>query len=257
MRLKDSSLYLCLSILLCRIPPLALVAARGAASPHMEIILPPVDTHHLGDIPQFSSNKASPHDSASKPLALSSQGSAAAALFLHSSNSKEIEASRPATTTNSKLKKRFLDNTGPLIQAPTPEYRITSLALLTTVDGNLHCIDTRNGELFWTRPPQAVGAIVSSNVTKYTKSRSRGSDTDIFASSSIEGEQDGTRPAGLLDGDIEYDSEDWTFIVEPAEIPRLYVYSNSSGLQKPMATEQSTLRGECIVWATENRVACI
>lgn len=94
-----------------------------------------------------------------------------------------------------------------------PEYVPTRHALLTTIDGELHCVDTTTGKFQWTRQPKAEGAVVSSNATKFSRSAA-------------------AAKAGLTEGqEQEYDAEDWTFIVEPSEIPMLYVYSNASGLQ--------------------------
>ncbi|KAF9957938.1 bifunctional endoribonuclease/protein kinase ire1 [Modicella reniformis] len=100
------------------------------------------------------------------------------------------------------------------------------MALLTTIDGDLHCINRGTGEVLWTRSPQVTGAVVSSNVTKY--SRSRNPNHDVLGGTSF---GTGAGVGAQLGGDIKYDSDDWTFIVEPSETPRLYLYSNASGLQ--------------------------
>ncbi|KAF9907247.1 bifunctional endoribonuclease/protein kinase ire1 [Lobosporangium transversale] len=139
---------------------------------------------------------------------------------------------------NPKYRKRVHDNhSGPVIRPREPDFIPTRLALLTTIDGDLHCIDKANGEIVWTRRSEARGAIVSSNITKYTRGPSRPSpplqQNDQQRLDNAIGElNESGAGGGSNHGDYSYNnSEDWTFIVEPSEIPRLYVYSNSSGLQ--------------------------
>ncbi|KAI1293416.1 bifunctional endoribonuclease/protein kinase ire1 [Mortierella claussenii] len=138
---------------------------------------------------------------------------------------------------NPKFRKRVHDNhSGPVIRPTEPDFIATRLALLTTIDGDLHCIDKANGEIVWTKPPEATGAIVSSNITKYTRSPARSTQSSGVDGGGLfggtEGGRDGVSGGQLDDSDSgSYSSEDWTFIVEPSEIPRLYVYSNTSGLQ--------------------------
>lgn len=142
-------------------------------------------------------------------------------------------------------------------RAPIPfaEYRLTPLALLTTVDGDLHCIDTKNGDIVWTRSPNGVGAVVSSNVTMeiYRESpmaggagtgTTPGPGTDVAheilgGRTNINGEAGGPLAGDDSDAtggaagasDTNYRKDDWTFIVEPSEKPSLYVHTKASGLQ--------------------------
>ncbi|KAG0328786.1 bifunctional endoribonuclease/protein kinase ire1 [Dissophora globulifera] len=249
MRLKDSSTYLCLSVWLCRISLVVhLLPHLSTASPRMEFLVPAAaDIQHLNDqLVQFPSKVAAVGTPAA--AAAAAAGAGAGGFYQYSSNSRDIVAalttsssssasssSSSSSSGKSKFSKRVHDNhSGPLIQPTKPEYLQTELALLTTVDGELHCIDRRNGEIVWTRAPQVMGAVVSSNVTKYTRSRSSNRAVNVLGQpTELAGLAGGDDTAGArhMDDDIKYDSEDWTFIVEPSEVPRLYVYSNTSGLQ--------------------------
>ncbi|KAF9180561.1 bifunctional endoribonuclease/protein kinase ire1 [Haplosporangium sp. Z 11] len=231
MRPKDSSPSLYLSSLVCRIAFLLhFISWFGESSPRMVISPPLADIQPLNDFARFPSNAAA--------ILPSTNDGSAGTIFAQLDNVREIELAASAAAVSSppsssspqkkRLQKRLLDNNpGPLIRPePVPEYRPAGLALLTTVDGDLHCINKGNGEILWTRPPRAVGAIVSSNVTKFTTNKNtgrQGHDIDIG-----NGNPDETQ----VGSDVKYDSEGWTFIVEPSEIPQLYVYSNTSGLQR-------------------------
>lgn len=142
-------------------------------------------------------------------------------------------------------------------RAPIPiaEYLLTPLALLTTVDGDLHCIDTKNGEVVWTRSPKGVGAVVSSNVTKEMNRESPmtggasagttpGPGTDVGheilggltgingeAGGPMAGDNSGATGGATGTSGPKYSKDDWTFIVEPSEKPSLYVHTKASGLQ--------------------------
>ncbi|KAG0261871.1 bifunctional endoribonuclease/protein kinase ire1 [Mortierella polycephala] len=230
MRPKDSSPSLYLSSLVCRIALLLhFVSWFGESSPRMVISPPLADIQPLSDFAQFPPNAAA--------ILPSTNGGSARTIFAQLDNTREIElaastaaaSSSPSSSSPQKkrLQKRLLDNNpGPLIRPePVPEYRPAGLALLTTVDGDLHCINKGNGEILWTRPSRAVGAIISSNVTKFTSSQrtsKQGHDIDGGK---------GNPDEAQVGSKVKYDSEGWTFIVEPSEIPQLYVYSNTSGLQ--------------------------
>lgn len=145
-------------------------------------------------------------------------------IFPESSHSLQVPGSSSGTPSTPKKKqhsKRVLDNhQGPVIR-PDGDFNPISMVLLTTIDGGLHCINKGTGKVIWTRRAQAVGAVVSTNVTRFSRNKSE-----------FMGRASARAGVGAqLDGDVYYDSEDWTFIVEPSEIPRLYIYSNSTGLR--------------------------
>ncbi|KAF9410138.1 bifunctional endoribonuclease/protein kinase ire1 [Podila epigama] len=110
------------------------------------------------------------------------------------------------------------------ITPPRPEYAPTRYALLTTIDGELHCVETLTGKFLWSRPATAKGAVVSSSATKFAREAAAASTSSSSSSSS-------SGLAGEQQQQQKYDAEDWTFIVEPSEVPMLYVYSSSNGLQ--------------------------
>ncbi|KAG0048188.1 bifunctional endoribonuclease/protein kinase ire1 [Gryganskiella cystojenkinii] len=203
------------------------------------VISPPLpDIHSLEFTPQFSSqaqqgqgpaaaassNQAFLPGKNSASEAFGSQLGNAHRVIIEQVNNqyqKRTDAVVPATKPNkSKFEKRFRDSHdgAELIRPQGPRYQAIGRALLTTVDGFLHCIDTRTGNVEWYRAPESVGAVVSSNATYTSNVMSNMSGTD----GTVGGEQR---------EDKKSESEDWTFIVEPSEVPQLYVYSEKSGLQ--------------------------
>jgi len=216
MRSRASAIHLCLGVL-CRISLLIHFTSSALASPRLEVIQ---DFHEISG---FTSNTPAADQ---PPLVLlpgiKSNG------FPESSNSLEIPepAGVPSPPPKKKLHKRVWDSQEePTIQSHVPEYQQVWMALLTTIDGDLHCINKGTGDVLWTRSANAIGAVVSSNVTRFSRNRDP-DNNDLLGSASV-----GTRVGAQLDGDVHHDSENWTFIVEPAEVPTLYVYSNTSGLQ--------------------------
>ncbi|KAF8951169.1 hypothetical protein BGZ46_004129, partial [Entomortierella lignicola] len=252
MRLKDSSTYLYLSILLCRI---SLIPTLITASPGMVIsipqqvdIQPPLVKKDNSQYIHSHPSVAAAGSAASSQLLIPHENPRGKVTFYpHSNdqhvNSKDLEAFEgiPTTKVNTpskssrkgKLVKRVWDDngSGPVIESEKPEFHPIALSILSTVDGDLHCINTANGDVIWRRPSKVTGAIVSSNITTYLSSssrdRNRNDDLDNIsgsARSQLDGEDDG-------EDDHEYDSKDWMFIVEPSDTPKLYVYSHKSGLQ--------------------------
>jgi len=143
-------------------------------------------------------------------------------------------ASASSSPSTRKIKKRFFagfdspqESQGSAIIAPVkPEYVSDQSALLATIDGELHCVETTTGKFRWTRQPKVEGAVVSSNATKFSRSAA-------------------VAKAGLTE-EQEFDADDWTFIVEPSEIPMLYMYSNSSGLQVSIKDKKERKGCTCV-----------
>ncbi|KAF9924477.1 bifunctional endoribonuclease/protein kinase ire1 [Mortierella alpina] len=277
MRLKDSSVYLCLSILLCRISLLLFLLALGDTSLVISKSLPnihplaelarlspaatsgpippsgasPLDSSldlqdsnsrpavpvekkrkhqkrvldiHSGafirtDVPDFvDANLAIVPQAASNPIPPSGESSP-------SGNSLDLQGSNSGPTVPAEKKrkhqKRVLDNhSGPIIRPNVPDFVDANRAIVSTLDGHLHCINTQNGSIYWTRGPQTTGAVVSTNRFSMRPEASNG-----LLAHSVSG-------APRLEGQPgKQSTEDLTFIVEPSETPQLYVYSNISGLQ--------------------------
>ncbi|KAF9081117.1 bifunctional endoribonuclease/protein kinase ire1 [Mortierella sp. AD031] len=301
MRLKDSYKYLCLSILLYRISLLAfLLSTLGyatEASPRMVVSSP--DMAHLAAVaaasaagripppppPPFNTDPNSPDNKKHNNIVIPSNGHnnnnhahththththnhnkggnsfAIDILGKNINNNNNNNNNQPATVKRNPVHK--YQKRAPI---PLPEYQLTPLALLTTVDGDLHCIDTKTGKVIWTRSPKGVGAIVSSNVTRFMTTRnSRGpsssaspleggggddSSRRIIITEAVAGTDitydvlggDSSPSGPLADGSgattttgtggARHNKDDWTFIVEPSENPTLYVYSTASGLQR-------------------------
>ncbi|KAF9963017.1 bifunctional endoribonuclease/protein kinase ire1, partial [Mortierella alpina] len=211
MRLKDSSMYLCLSILLCRISLLFFLLALGDT--HMVISTSLHNSHPLAELARLppAAGPGSIAPSGASPLGSS--------LDLQGSNSGptgHVEKKR-------KHHKRVLDNhSGPIIRPNVPDFIDANLAIVSTLDGHLHCINNRDGSIFWTRSPQAAGAVVSTN--RFSMRSEAGNELlahSVGGAPRLEGQP----------GTGKQSTEDLTFIVEPSETPQLYVYSNISGLQ--------------------------
>lgn len=244
-------MYLCLSILLCRISLLLFLLALGDTS--LVISHSPPNVHPLGELATLHNVAASgpvvPAGPSPLGNSLDLQGSSNAPVVLtenkrkHQKRALEIHSehfsgphvpdvvdvnlavnSGPVVPTEKKRKhqKRVLDNhTGPIIRPHVPDFVDANLAIVSTLDGHLHCIDNRDGSIFWTRGPQASGAVVSSN--RFSM-RPEASSNELLAHS--------VGGAPRLEGQPgKQSTEDLTFIVEPSETPQLYVYSNISGLQ--------------------------
>ncbi|KAF9370779.1 hypothetical protein CPB97_002487, partial [Podila verticillata] len=227
MRVRDSVHSMYLSLVLWQVAFLLYLAPTlGECSPRMDI------THPLADIPMADfHNTQQPQFPPVKPIAVASsnfhaggvhagaaKGSFKQAAAIPVGGGRPAPASASSSPSARKHHKRVFagfdsqESQGSAIIAPTkPEYVPTRYALLATIDGELHCVETITGKFQWTRQPKAEGAVVSSNATKFSRSAA-------------------AAKAGLTE-EQEFDAEDWTFIVEPSEIPMLYVYSNSSGLQ--------------------------
>ncbi|KAF8941162.1 bifunctional endoribonuclease/protein kinase ire1 [Haplosporangium gracile] len=287
MRLKDSSKYLCLSILLYRISLLAFLLASlstfSEASPRMIVsssdirhlpslndhrAAPPPPVHIPPPPPSNSGGGGNAGDTRRKPIIISSPnggahhhkhtggGSSLEIDLLGNRNFNNNRPPPPAPAKGNPVPKSHHQKRAPI---PFAEYRLTPLALLTTVDGDLHCIDTKNGEVVWTRSPKGVGAVVSSIVTKDMNRESSmagaaGSTTPLGPGTDVGHEIPGGRigingeSSGPLAGDNsgasgaaggaggaggpKYNKDDWTFIVEPSEKPSLYVHTKASGLQR-------------------------
>ncbi|KAF9907889.1 bifunctional endoribonuclease/protein kinase ire1 [Linnemannia zychae] len=261
MRLKDSYKYLCLSILLYRISLLAFllsaftqVAAAAAASPQMLASGSSPDIRHIppinGHLAAASGEKAQNAKHIVIPPSLhhhrhtTSGPSLEIDLLGGGSNKNSNNNNNRAPAKGNPVPKSHHQKRAPVSM---PEYRLAPRALLTTIDGDLHCINTKNGEIVWTRSPKGVGAVVST-VTNFTTSMGRASPmgpatgTDVgheildSKGSRIAGSSESGSPlgdaGGTGSGGAKYDKDDWTFIVEPSEKPRLYVFSTASGLQR-------------------------
>ncbi|KAF9107552.1 bifunctional endoribonuclease/protein kinase ire1 [Mortierella sp. AM989] len=266
MRLKDSSMHLYLGILLCRISLfLHLANSIVTASPSVVITIPQPDIQPPlvnNDNSQFIPNSPAAAGSASSQILIPHQNPRGKATYYphpngDNINSKGLEAypvvptgasSSPSPSGKGKFAKRFLDNhTGPLIQPKEPDFLPTRLSILTTVDGDLHCIDRANGEVLWTRPAKVTGAIVSSNITTFQRNTRSENSNNIFGDSngngsgaqldgSSTGDNGSTDNNDNDDEDIKYESKNWIFIVEPSDNPMLYVYSSQSGLLQPVGS---------------------
>ncbi|KAK3815604.1 MAG: hypothetical protein JOS17DRAFT_795101 [Linnemannia elongata] len=284
MRLKDSSKYLCLSILLYRISLLAFLLATlsnfSEASPRMLVSsssdirhIPPLNDHlaaapppppaHIPPPPPSNSGGGgNAGDTRRKPIIISSPNGAHHHKHTGDGSSLDIDLlsnrnfnNRPPPThaKGNPVPKSHHQKRAPI---PIAEYLLTPLALLTTVDGDLHCIDTKNGEVVWTRSPKGVGAVVSSNVTKEMNRESPmtggasagttpGPGTDVGheilggltgingeAGGPMAGDNSGATGGATGTSGPKYSKDDWTFIVEPSEKPSLYVHTKASGLQR-------------------------
>jgi len=227
MRPRDPSVFLYMSLLFSRISLLLfLLSALGSASPSRNLVISPSLTHIQSlDFSKFPANAAAV--AASDPVLGSeffdTQLSNTKRTVIHEGDRAGAVAAGaavvvPPKPNSSKLHKRILnDGTGAIIGGPpTPKHWPTGRALLTTVDGYLHCINTANGNIDWSLPPTAVGAVVSSNASK-----------DMSSAHSADADNKST----LGEEEAQPESEDWTFIVEPSEEPRLFLYSEKRGLQ--------------------------
>ncbi|KAF9580796.1 bifunctional endoribonuclease/protein kinase ire1, partial [Lunasporangiospora selenospora] len=188
-----------------------------------------------------------------------------------SSSQPDSSLSTPSTANKPKrLQKRFHDNhEGPIIRPPPEskpayDYMRTPFTLLTTVDGHLYCIDASNGQLLWSKEPKAGGAVVSSNATKFSQQQQRqqqqsATDAESGAKAGTElgvGKELGTRTGGPRSDDQEqkHGNEDLTFIIEPAEEPRLFVYSKSNGLQ-PVGSLVELVNSAPRIWPDLKRIS--
>ncbi|KAF9128368.1 hypothetical protein BGW39_005121, partial [Mortierella sp. 14UC] len=174
MRLKDSYKYLCLSILLYRISLLALllsafteVAAAAAASPRMlassspDIRHIPLINDHLAAAASASGQQGQNSKRIVIPPNLHHHKHTASGPSLEidllgggrNKNSNSNNNRSPAK--GNPVPKSHHQKRAPISK---PEYQLIPRALLTTVDGDLHCINTKNGEVVWTRSPKGVGA---------------------------------------------------------------------------------------------------
>ncbi|GJJ72815.1 serine/threonine-protein kinase/endoribonuclease IRE1 [Entomortierella parvispora] len=235
MRPRDQSMFLYMSLLFSRISLLLfLISALGSASPSPNLVISPLTDIRSLDFSKFPANGVA---AASNPVYASAgragRGEVFDAQLSHTKRTVIHEGGGagaisagaavvvPPKPNNSKLQKRILnDGTGAIIAPPPPARHIPAgRALLTTVDGYLHCVNTGNGNIDWSLPPTSVGAVVSSNATKFSNGMSSAFSTDADNKSTL-GEEE-ARP----------ESEDWTFIVEPSEEPRLFLFSEKSGLQ--------------------------
>ncbi|KAG0199934.1 bifunctional endoribonuclease/protein kinase ire1 [Mortierella sp. GBA30] len=241
MRLKDSSTYLCLSILLCRISLLLLVLlAIGETSPSPRLVItsPTFDIQPLNDFaafpPDASATILPPSSSLGAGDIVHGDHRALQALDSINNNNNDNHNSDKAPTLQSRKKKRVLDNhTGPVIQPPGPEYKVSGLRVLTTVDGHLHCISADSGEILWTHEPRVDGAVVASNISFF---KTGATDVERIQDDLFGGDSRAARLEGQQQQQQEQraklkNNEDLIFIVEPSEIPTLYVYSNAGGLQ--------------------------
>ncbi|KAG0018373.1 bifunctional endoribonuclease/protein kinase ire1 [Podila clonocystis] len=234
MRVRDSVHSMYLGLVLWQVAFLLYLAPTlGDCSPRIDITHPLTDSipmtdfhnkqheqplHHTPQFPVAKPVVAASHFHAGVEGG-SAKGSWKQAAAIPVGGGRPVAASASSSPSTRKLHKRLhaedfgRREAGSVIAPPKPEYMPTRHALLTTIDGELHCVDTTTGKFQWTRQPKAEGAVVSSIASKFSRSAA-------------------AAKAGLTEGqEQEYDAEDWTFIVEPSEIPMLYVYSNSSGLQ--------------------------
>ncbi|KAG0332961.1 bifunctional endoribonuclease/protein kinase ire1 [Podila humilis] len=240
MRVRDSAHGMYLSLVLWQLAFLLMLAPSICeCSPKMDITHPLADIQSMSDFhAKQHSHSGGAHFPLAKPLVVQGAtgeakgawkqaaaipirgpaaivaGRAGAGAGAESGGPAAASASSsPSTRRHFKRVHSDYEGPGPAITVTKPQYMPTQYALLTTIDGELHCVDTITGKFLWTRSARAEGAVVSSNATKFSRSAA-------------------AVKAGLTETeDHEYDAEDWTFIVEPSEVPMLYVYSNGSGLQ--------------------------
>ncbi|KAG0257043.1 bifunctional endoribonuclease/protein kinase ire1 [Actinomortierella ambigua] len=143
---------------------------------------------------------------------------------LPSPRSNRLVVASPPPAPATKKYKRFIDDetTGKVIHMPMHDkYVHNGLALVSTVDGSLHCIDKKDATILWTRPA-ATGAALSY----------------AFPGSSEDSQVDPAVPNGGS-------RDDWTFVVEPSQKPRLYL--NTAKKLQPIAELSQLLQSSPLI----------